>query len=68
MYNIDARGCACPEPVLMVKKACVQNIKEIEVKVDNPAAFENVKRFAANNNYNVAFTHEGTEYILTLTK
>ncbi len=44
---VDARGLACPQPVLMTKEA-LESIEEgvITVLVDNMASRENVKRFA----------------------
>ncbi len=44
---VDARGLACPQPVLMTKEA-LETLEEgiITVLVDNVASRENVKRFA----------------------
>ncbi len=44
---VDARGLACPQPVLMTKEA-LEEVEEgiITVLVDNVASRENVKRFA----------------------
>ena len=44
---VDARGLACPQPVLMTKEA-LETLEEgiITVLVDNMASRENVKRFA----------------------
>jgi len=44
--KIDARGQACPMPVIMAKKAIAEN-DSIVVTVDNPAAMENVRRLGA---------------------
>lgn len=44
---IDARGLACPEPVVRTKKALAAN-KEFTVLVDNETAKENIKRFCDN--------------------
>ncbi len=44
---IDARGLACPQPVVLVKKALEEGVEgTIEVLVDNDASRENVMRFA----------------------
>ncbi|HOP85241.1 MAG TPA: sulfurtransferase-like selenium metabolism protein YedF [Syntrophorhabdaceae bacterium] len=45
--TVDARGLACPQPVLLTKKA-LETEKDITVIVDNTVALENVKRFAIN--------------------
>ncbi len=44
--SIDAKGLACPKPVIMSRKAIAAgDLDEIEVTVDNDAARENVVRF-----------------------
>lgn len=42
---IDARGLACPQPVIMAKKAIEEN-EQIIVLVDNDMAVENIRRLA----------------------
>lgn len=44
--TIDARGLACPEPVLLAKKAIAEN-EEVTVLVDNDVAVENIRHLAA---------------------
>ncbi len=65
---IDARGRACPEPVLMTKKALASNPEGIEVLVDNITARENIKRFAGGLGYNVKVEEKDEDYLLKLTK
>lgn len=67
---IDARGLACPMPVLKVQQAVKKNNPDtIEVLVDNNTAVQNVTRFANNNGYDVAVKElEDDEFSLTLTK
>ncbi|MCE5283147.1 MAG: sulfurtransferase-like selenium metabolism protein YedF [Deltaproteobacteria bacterium] len=43
--TVDARGLACPEPVLRAKKAISAN-DEVTVIVDNETAVENIRRLA----------------------
>ena len=44
--SIDAKGLACPQPVIMCRKALAEaGLDEIEVIVDNDAARQNVIRF-----------------------
>ncbi len=43
---VDAKGLACPEPVIRTKKALDVN-NEVTVLVDNTTALENVKRLAS---------------------
>lgn len=50
--NLDARGLACPAPVLMVKDLVErENPLELMVQVDNDASRENVTRFLTTRNY-----------------
>jgi len=46
METVDARGLACPEPVIRAKKAIAAN-RLVLVIVDNEMAMENVKRLGA---------------------
>lgn len=67
---VDARGYSCPIPVVMVQKEVKTNAPaSLEVLVDNPAAKENVTRFARANGYavTVSETDEG-DYRLELKK
>ncbi len=43
---VDAKGLACPEPVILTKKALDAH-DEVTVLVDNTTALENVKRLAS---------------------
>lgn len=44
--TVDARGLACPQPVLLAMKAIEAN-DEVTVIVDNDIAVENIRRLAA---------------------
>lgn len=57
--RIDARGLACPEPVIQTKKALEQGgFEELEVVVDNPAARDNVSRFVVYAGAGLLQVHE----------
>lgn len=45
---VDARGLACPEPVILTQKALTSH-DEVTVLVDNVTALENVKRLASSS-------------------
>ena len=66
--NVDARGCACPEPVIRTKKAIAQEHDEVVVLVDNKTALENVKRFACKNKHDVTIQEVEDYYQLVLNK
>lgn len=68
MKQIDARGLACPEPVILVRKGISENPEGVQVLVDNAAARENIKRFASARNYTVEVAEENGDYTLTLKK
>lgn len=68
MKIIDARGRACPEPVVMTMKGIKENPEGIEVLVDNVCAVENVTRFAGSRRYQVKREDDGAQCRLTLTK
>ena len=67
---VDARGLACPLPVLKVKQEVKKNNpKTFEVLVDNNTALQNVTRFANSAGYEVKVKElEDDEYSLTLSK
>lgn len=50
---VYARGCSCPQPVLMTKKALAKESK-LEVLVDNNTAMNNVMRFAQSQGCTVS--------------
>jgi selenium metabolism protein YedF len=52
---VDARGLACPEPVILTKKALEQE-REIVVLVDNDTAVENIRRLASKTGCAIAVT------------
>lgn len=69
MYNIDARGKSCPEPVLMTKEVLDENkYDEIKVLVDAHVAVENIKRFAEGKGWSVDVTEDGDEYEILIQK
>jgi selenium metabolism protein YedF len=43
--TVDARGLACPQPVILAKKAVEEN-EAVTVLVDNETAVENIRRLA----------------------
>lgn len=67
MKEIDARGLACPKPVILTKQAMDAGEREIVVRVDNQAAVENVKRLAGSQKYAVTVTGGQGEFVLAMT-
>jgi selenium metabolism protein YedF len=54
---VDAKGLACPEPVILTKKA-LDSHDDVIVIVDNETARENVKRLAVSSGCMVDITEE----------
>ena len=66
MKEIDARGLACPAPVLQTKAAIeLEGAADIKVTVDNPAAQQNVQRFMESKGFATQLDQEGTDYRIT---
>jgi selenium metabolism protein YedF len=64
--QIDARGMACPAPVLKTKQTVdSQSPAMIQVWVDNEAARQNVTRFLQSQYYDVSVDEVGTDFRVT---
>ena len=63
MKEIDARGLACPAPVLQTKAAVEQEgAAQLKVVVDNEASQQNVKRFLESKGFAVALARDGDDF------
>ena len=58
--TIDARGLACPQPVILTRKA-LEKDDEVVVLVDDATARENIKRLAANMGFSAQEEQLGNE-------
>jgi len=58
--TIDARGLACPQPVILAKRAIEEN-EEVTVLVDNDFAVENIRRMAAKMACRFSMVEKGGE-------
>lgn len=67
--DVDARGLACPQPVIATKKA-LEAIHDgvVTTIVDNAAAKENVTKFAVANNCGVSVEEKAGHYFIKITK
>ncbi len=66
MKTVDARGLACPAPVLQTKDAIEkENAASLTIIVDNEAARENVSRFLGSKNYAVSVTEKDGDFYIT---
>ncbi len=66
MKEIDARGLACPAPVLLAKD-CIEKEKpdQIRVILDNEASRQNVSRFLSSRNFSVTVTDQDQDLVVT---
>lgn len=66
--KIDARGLACPQPVIQTRNALkAGGFSHLEVLVDNDAALANVKRFAEHSGHEVSFSRKDNgEFTITI--
>jgi selenium metabolism protein YedF len=66
MKEIDARGLACPAPVLQTKAAIDdKNVTALCVIVDNEAAKQNVRRFLESNHYQTDIKEDHDNFFIT---
>jgi len=64
---VDARGLACPEPVVKTRSALKGGARDIEVLVDNPTARDNVCRFASSQGCEVEVSEEEDIFRIAVT-
>ena len=67
--EIDARGLACPHPVIETEQV-LRGLEEgtVVTVVDNAAARDNVARLAKSMGYAVSVEKREDDYYLTITK
>jgi selenium metabolism protein YedF len=65
MKEIDARGLACPAPVLQTKAALQEAFSDsITVVVDNAASQQNVQRFLESQGFTTSLEQRGGDYLV----
>ena len=66
MKEIDARGLACPAPVLQTKAALqADKPNRVNVVVDNAAAQQNVQRFLESQGFQTTLKQDGDDYLVS---
>jgi len=66
LKEIDARGLACPAPVLQTKATLQeQNPASVKIIVDNAASQQNVQRFLESQGFQTTLEHDGTDFAVT---
>lgn len=67
MYEVDARGLSCPEPVMLTQAALKSHGQEvIKVLVSEPHTRANVEKFAKSQGKKVTVKEVGSEFELTI--
>ncbi len=64
---VDARGLACPQPVIRTRKA-MEQADLVATLVDNETARTNVSRMAERAGWQVNVTLEGDDFCISMTK
>jgi selenium metabolism protein YedF len=63
MREIDARGLACPAPVLQTKAILQEDLpRSVSVVVDNAASQQNVQRFLESQGFQTVLEQKGADY------
>jgi selenium metabolism protein YedF len=67
--SVDARGIACPKPVIMAEEA-LSKISEgtVEILVDNEASVANLKRFSVKSGFSAKSTKEEKHWRIRIVK
>lgn len=69
MYEVDARGLSCPEPVMMTADALKEHGNEdIKVLVSEPHCYKNVEKFAQSQGRKAEVHAVGSEFEVIITK
>ena len=65
MKEIDARGLACPAPVLQTKATLQEETPNgVRVVVDNAASQQNVQRFLESQGFQTVLEQDGSDYFI----
>jgi selenium metabolism protein YedF len=65
MKEIDARGLACPAPVLQTRATLESEQPAVlRVRVDNAASQQNVQRFLESRGFETELAHDGQDYLV----
>lgn len=67
--TVDARGLACPEPVIMTRRALdSQDVNEVLAIVDSQAALENISRMVRTMNLGSMVEEQDGLFYINITK
>ena len=69
MKKIDARGLACPQPIMKMVAAMKNEDNELKITVDNETAKENIIRTARGKSWEILeIKSKNDEYSISIKK
>ena len=66
MFEVDARGLSCPQPLMMTNDAIKSQEGPIKVLVSEPHQRTNVEKFAKDKGKKVTVTEVGSEFEIVI--
>ena len=66
MYEVDARGLSCPEPVILTQNALKNSKGAVKVLISEPYQKVNVEKFAKSQGKKVTAKEVGSEFELII--
>ncbi len=66
MFEVDARGLSCPQPLMMTNDAIKTQDGPIKVLVSEPHQRTNVEKFAKDKGKTVTVTEVGSEFEIVI--
>ena len=66
--KIDARGLACPQPVVLASRAIREGVDALEVIVDNEVSKENLLRLAKKYNMRADVKEANQDIVIQIAK
>ena len=66
MFEVDARGLSCPQPLMMTNDAIKNQEGPIKVLVSEPHQRTNVEKFAKDKGKKVTVTEVGSEFEIVI--
>ena len=66
MFEVDARGLSCPQPLMMTNEAIKSQKGAFKVLVSEPHQRTNVEKFATDKGKQVTVTEVGSEFEIVI--
>ena len=61
MYEVDARGLSCPEPLMLTSDALKKQGTPVKVLVDDEIAKKNIEKFAKKQGKTITANKNGSD-------